>query len=207
MQQGEKKDTYITIKKTSRGDYRDRGSRFIAFASPVQSMEEIKALLEGYRKSYHDARHHCYAWMLGYERDQWRSNDDGEPSGTAGKPILGQINSSELTNILVVVIRYFGGTLLGTGGLINAYRSAAADAIKNAIITECTVRSFYSIRFPYEVMNDVMRIIKDEDIIQSDQIFGQQCSLKAGFRQSCRDRILARFSAISNLVTLYIETK
>ncbi len=201
------KDTYRTISKTSKGIFRDRGSRFIAIASPAHSADEIKVMIDGYRKTYHDARHHCYAWMLGYERLQWRSNDDGEPAGTAGKPILGQINSNELTNILIVVIRYFGGTLLGTSGLINAYRSAAADAIMNSEITVCTVRSFYRVRFPYEAMNNVMKIIKDEDIIQSDQVFEQDCILKAGIRQSRKDAILGRLKAIGNVTADFLETR
>jgi uncharacterized YigZ family protein len=199
-------DTYKTIRSATKGVFRDRGSRFIAIATPVSSQDEIKSLLEEYRKIYHDARHHCYAWMTGHERDNYRTNDDGEPSGTAGKPILGQINSNELTNILIVVIRYFGGTLLGTSGLINAYRNAAAEAIKNAEIAECTVNSYYRLKFQYSSMNDVMKIIKDEELIQSEQVFELNCSMKTGIRLSAAEHILKRFSAVENLVVEYIET-
>ncbi|HVN58887.1 MAG TPA: YigZ family protein [Bacteroidales bacterium] len=196
-------DKYRTIRKPSKGLFRDRGSRFIAIALPVASQALVKELLESYRKEYHDARHHCYAWIIGPGKEQWRINDDGEPSGTAGKPILGQINSNDLTNILIVVIRYFGGTLLGTSGLINAYRSAAADAIKNSEIVECTVNAYYTIKFPYAVLNDVMRIIKEEDLLQSDQLFELECSLKVGFRLSHKDRIIRRLSAVPGLAAWF----
>ena len=142
-------DSYKTIKSFSHGIFRDKGSRFIANAYPVADQEAVKPILDSLRKEFHDARHHCYAYMLGRERSVWRVNDDGEPSGTAGKPILGQINSFGLTNILIVVIRYFGGTLLGVPGLINAYRSAASEAIANAKIIKCTVQDYYEITFPY----------------------------------------------------------
>jgi uncharacterized YigZ family protein len=201
-----KPDTYKTITSVSKGIFRDRGSRFIAFATPVSSQEEIKTILEDYRKSYHDARHHCYAWMLGYERTSYRTNDDGEPSGTAGKPILGQINSRELTNILIVVIRYFGGTLLGTSGLINAYRNASAEALNNAVTVERTVNSYYRIKFPYSSMNDVMKLIKEEDLIQSEQVFELSCSMKIGVRQSLADDMIKRFSLIENIEAELIET-
>jgi uncharacterized YigZ family protein len=200
------KDTYLTISGSSKGLFKDRGSRFIAIASHVTTQDDIKELLDGYRKEYHDARHHCYAWVLGSDRALFRANDDGEPSGTAGKPILGQITSGELTNILVIVIRYFGGTLLGTSGLINAYRSAAADAIANAKITECTLRSFYRLKFPYTAMNDVMKIVKDEELLQSEQAFELDCSMKIGFRLSSADHILKRLSGVRNLHTEFIET-
>jgi uncharacterized YigZ family protein len=202
----ETSDTYKTISSSSKGIFRDRGSRFIGIAAPVTSQDEIKSLLEEHRKSYHDARHHCYAWMIGHERNNYRTNDDGEPSGTAGKPILGQINSKELTNILIVVIRYFGGTLLGTSGLINAYRSAAAEAINNTEIEERTVNSWYRLKFPYSSMNDVMKIIKDGDLDQSEQIFELNCSMKIGFRLSAAEHILSRFNAVENLFAEFIET-
>jgi uncharacterized YigZ family protein len=200
-------DTYRTIKEPSRGLFRDRGGKFIAIASPVSSLDQAKLILDGYRKEYHDARHHCYAWMLGYERNSWRSNDDGEPSGTAGKPILGQINSNELTDILIVVIRYFGGTLLGTSGLINAYRRASAEAIKNAEIIECTVKSFYLLKFPYSAMNEVMRVIKDENIVQSEQVFELACTMKVGLRLSAAEHILKRFEGVENISLDFLETR
>ena len=197
-------DTYKTIKSPSKGIFRDKGSRFLAYADPIASADQVKKLIEVYKKDYHDARHHCYAYMLGYDKSAWRSNDDGEPSGTAGKPILGQIKSHDLTNIIIVVIRYFGGTLLGVSGLINAYRSAAADAINNAEIIECIIRNYYRIKFRYESMNEVMKIIKDEDLIQSEQSFELECSLKVGFRISSGDHILGRFKAIQNLKVEFI---
>jgi uncharacterized YigZ family protein len=199
-------DTYKTIKATSKGIFRDKGSRFIAFASPVFSVDEVKPIIEVYRKEYHDARHHCYAYLIGHDKSIWRVNDDGEPSGTAGKPILGQINSHGLTNILIVVIRYFGGTLLGVSGLINAYRTAAAEAINNSEIIECTVREYYQIKFPYTSMNEVMKILKDENISQSGQVFEMNCSIKIGFRLSMKESILKRFSMIENLTFQYLET-
>jgi len=192
-------DTYKTILKRSTAVFRDRGSRFIAIADTVTSQEQVKEILEEHRKNYHDARHHCYAWMLGHERNQWRSNDDGEPSGTAGKPILGQINSAGLTNILVVVIRYFGGTLLGTSGLINAYRTAAGDAIANAEITTLTVKNTYLLSFPYAAMNDVMKIIKDEGLEQWDQDFSLECRIKVAVRFSVSDRVISRLSLVQDV--------
>ncbi len=152
--------TYLTIKALSSGIYKDKGSKFLAFAEPVTTLEEVKQKLESYRKQYHDARHVCYAYMLGAERLDYRQSDDGEPSGTAGKPILGQINSKGLTNVLVVVVRYFGGILLGTGGLIVAYRESAKMALESAEITERQVLVRKQIRFTHEQMNEVMRLIK-----------------------------------------------
>ena len=197
-------DTYKTISGLSGGVYRDKGSKFLSFAEPVKSTEEIKRLLDKYKKEYHDARHHCYAYMLGYDKSVWRANDDGEPSGTAGKPILGQINSNDLTNLIIIVVRYFGGTLLGVSGLINAYRSASADAISNSKIIECVVRDFYKLEFPYTVINDVMRIIKDENLIQSDQTFGLDCSIKVGLRISTSESLLARFKSVPDLKMKFI---
>lgn len=198
-------DTYRTIKTSSKGIFRDKGSRFLAFADPATSTDQVKKLIEEYRKEYHGARHHCFAYMLGYDKSAWRSNDDGEPSGTAGKPILGQINSNDLTNILIVVVRYFGGTLLGVSGLINAYRSSAADAIKNAEVIDCIVRDYYRVKFPYDSMNEVMKIIKDENLVQSEQSFELQCSLKVGFRISSKENLLSRFQHIQNLRMEFIE--
>jgi uncharacterized YigZ family protein len=200
------KDTYKTIESLSQGIYKEKGSRFIAFAVPVISIDETKLIIENYKKEYHDARHHCYAYMIGYERNAWRSNDDREPSGTAGKPILGQINSNELTNILIIVIRYFGGTLLGVSSLINAYKTAALKAIKNSKIIECTINDFYEIKFPYSSMNDVMKVLKDEKISQSKQVFELHCSIRIGFRHSAKEYVLKRLSLIENLTFIYLET-
>jgi len=158
-------DTYKTIKSLAEGLYKEKGSRFVAIAIPVSDQEAIKPILDKIRKEHHEARHHCYAYMIGHERTNWRVNDDGEPSGTGGRPILGQINSYGLTNLIIVVSRYFGGTLLGVSGLINAYRSAALSALQNADQVERTLQEYYEITYPYISMNDVMRILKDESIL------------------------------------------
>lgn len=199
-------DTYKTLKSPARGIFREKGSRFISFAVPVFSVEEVKPIIEAYKKEYHDGRHHCYAYIIGQNKNVWRVNDDGEPSGTAGKPILGQINSHGLTNIMIIVVRYFGGTLLGVSGLINAYRTAAAEAIKNSEIIDCTIKEYYLMKFPYSCMNEVMKILKDENIIQSDHVFEMACSIKISFRLSLKELILKRFSGIENLTLQYLET-
>lgn len=198
-------DVFYSIKAPSQGLYREKGSRFIAFAYPVTDTEEIKEIIDRIRKEHHDARHHCYAYMLGSDRLTWRINDDGEPSGTAGKPILGQINSAGLTDILIVVTRYFGGTLLGVSGLINAYKTAAADAIHNAVIAELTVQEHYELRFPYEAMNSVMKILKDEEVAQSDHLFDMVCSLKISFRASISDRIMARLKRAEGIEIIKMD--
>jgi len=198
-------DIYKTIKSFSQGIYKEKGSRFVAFAYPVSDLEEIKSIIEKTRKEHHDARHHCYAYMTGHERSVWRVNDDGEPSGTAGKPILGQINSFGLTNILIIVSRYFGGTLLGVSGLINAYRTAAMDAIKNSEIIERKVQLYYKITFPYISLNSVMKMLKEDDIGLSDQLFDLTCSVKINFRASDEDKILNRLSRIEGLDFNLIE--
>jgi uncharacterized YigZ family protein len=193
------KDEYRSIQAEATGLFKDRGSKFIAIARPVSSEDEIKDILENTRKQYHDARHHCFAYRLGTGDDRWRVNDDGEPSGTAGNPIMGQIRSYELTNILIIVVRYFGGTLLGTGGLINAYRSAARDALENAQIIKKTISCTYSLHFPYEAMNDVMRLIKEEKLEQSEQLFELECSMKVHFRASLEKRIQKKFGLVKKL--------
>jgi len=199
-------DTYLTLKARSAGLYKQQGSRFLSFAFPVSSTEEIKKILDEMRREYYDARHHCYAYMLRQDRSVWRVSDDGEPSGTAGKPILGQINSFGLTNILIVVIRYFGGKLLGVSGLINAYRTAAADAIRNGEIVESVIYDFYELKFPYPAMNEVMRIIKDEGLNQSGQRFEETCSVIIGVRISSRERITSLLNRIDNLVCTFLYT-
>ena len=156
-------DTYKTIVALSEGIYTEKRSKFIAIALPVRTVEEVKAHLETYQKKYYDARHVCYAYMLGHERKDFRANDNGAPSGTAGKPILGQINSNELTDILVIVVRYFGGIKLGTSGLIVAYKAAAAEAIAAATIVEKTVDEAVTFLFEYPFMKDVMRVVKEEE--------------------------------------------
>ncbi len=200
-------DTYKTIVSPARGIYKEKGSRFLSLALPVSDQDVIKPLLEKIRKEHHEARHHCYAYMLGYDRLVWRVNDDGEPSGTAGRPILGQINSFGLTNIVIVVSRYFGGTLLGVSGLINAYRTAAASAIENSEQTEKTVQDYYEITYPYISMNDVMKILKEENLGQSGQSFNLECNLKLNFRVSVREKIIHRLSRVEGLTLKFIETR
>lgn len=200
-------DTYKSIASESKGLFKDRGSRFIAIARPVSSQEEIKENLEALRKEYHDARHHCYAWVLTPDRQAWRVNDDGEPSGTAGRPILGQINSRELTNILVVVIRYFGGTLLGVSGLINAYRSAADQALTNARIIEKHLEENWLITFPYSAMNDVMKVLRDEGCVQKSLDYSaEECSAEIAFRMSQSERITGRLVKIGGLKLTWVKT-
>jgi len=199
-------DTYSTIVSEGQGLYKDRGSRFISLAIPIAGQEEIKQRLEDLRKEYHDARHHCYAWVLGPDRQTWRANDDGEPSGTAGRPILGQINSRELTDILIVVIRYFGGTLLGVSGLINAYRSAAEDAIANAQIIEKTVMQTFVISFPYLSMNDVMKVLKEEGCSQSAHSYGNECSIEISMKYSAAERITERLQKVDGLTARWLKT-
>jgi len=200
-------DIYKTIKSSSRGIYKEKGSRFTAFAFPITNQEEIKPIIDRLRKENHEDKHHCYAYMLGQARNIWRLNDDGEPSGTGGKPILGQINSYGLTNILIVVCRYFGGTLLGVTGLINAYKTAAQSAIKNSEIIEKTLQEYYRISFPYTSINDVMKILKEEITGQSEQRFDLYCSIKLNFRASSKEEILPRLSRIEGLKFEYIETR
>ena len=199
-------DIYKTITSSSQGIYKDKGSRFISIAIPVSDQEEIKPIIEKIKKEHHEARHHCYAYIIGQERLAWRVNDDGEPSGTAGRPILGQINSYGLTNIIIVVSRYFGGTLLGVSGLINAYRSAAASAIENTGIIEKTLQEYYEITYPYISMNDVMRILKEENVGQSEQSFDLECRILLNFRISFKEKILNRLSRIEGLTYRYLET-
>jgi len=195
-------DTYLTIKAFSQGLYKEKGSRFIAQAWPVTTEEEIKSILENIRKEHHSAKHHCFAWILGQNRQTYRVNDDGEPSGSAGKPMLGQINSRNLTNVLIVVVRYFGGKLLGVSGLINAYRSAAESALKDAEIIELHLEDSYELIFPYSVINDVMKVIKEEETGQSQQRFDLECRMTISFRISARERIL---NALSRIVGLKYE--
>ena len=165
------KNTFKTIAGRSEGQYKERGSKFLAFGFPVTDETTIKSIITSIRKEYHDARHHCYAWRIGHHPFRYRTYDDGEPSGTAGKPIYGQIVSNALTDVLIVVVRYFGGTLLGTGGLINAYRTAAAQMINNASIIEKQAGIICRLTFPYASLNGAMKILKDEGVIFTDQVY------------------------------------
>lgn len=186
-------DEFKTISATSEGYYTEKRSKFLAFAHHVENHDEIKLILAGYRKKYYDARHVCYAYMLGAERTDFRANDDGEPSSTAGKPILGQINSNELTDILIVVVRYYGGVNLGTSGLIVAYREAAADALAHVKMELRQVEEEVSYTFTYPQMNDVMRIVKDMTPRIISQTYDNTCVIRMAIRKSeaqqLRDRL------------------
>ena len=195
-------DTYKTLAAPSEGLYKEKGSKFLAFAYPVRTLDEVKAHLEQLRKDYFDARHHCYAYILGPNKDAWRANDDGEPSGTGGRPIHGQLLSADLTDTLIVVVRYFGGILLGASGLANAYKTAARDAIDHATIIEKTINVRYRLLFQYETMNDVMRILKEFDLKPENQHFELDCTLEADVRQSESVRFYDR---VSELRTVKIE--
>lgn len=190
-------DEFKTISNTSEGFYSEKRSKFLAFAHHVESLDEIKNLLADYRKKYYDARHVCYAYMLGADRTDFRANDDGEPSSTAGKPILGQINSNELTDILIVVVRYYGGVNLGTSGLIVAYREAAADAIAHADVITKQVEEIVTYDFPYVMMNDVMRIVKEMQPRIIEQIYDNNCQIKLSIRRSEADQLRSRLKKLS----------
>lgn len=192
-------DTYKTITEKAEGIYTEKRSKFIAIALPVRSVEEVKALLEEYQKKYYDARHVCYAYMLGPERKEFRANDNGEPSGTAGKPILGQINSNELTDILIIVVRYFGGIKLGTSGLIVAYKAAAAEALAAAEVVERTVDETTAFRFEYPLMNEVMRIVKEEGPEIVSQGYDNDCLMSLRIRRSLMPRLKARLEKVEGL--------
>ena len=190
-------DEYLTITdKTGEGYYNEKRSKFLAFAHHVDTTDDIKALLASYRKKYYDARHVCYAYMLGPERTEFRANDDGEPSSTAGKPILGQINSRELTNVLVVVVRYYGGVNLGTGGLIVAYREAAADALANAETVSRQVEEVIDYSFSYPAMNEVMRIVKELSPRIVSQTFDNTCQIRLAIRKSMAAQLRKRLDSI-----------
>ncbi|HRZ96773.1 MAG TPA: YigZ family protein [Paludibacter sp.] len=186
-------NSYKTITSKAEGIYREKGSKFLSFALPVSDKEEIHLILKEYRSRFFDARHVCYAWMLGPDRLDFRANDDGEPSGTAGRPILGQINSHDLTNVLIIVVRYFGGILLGTGGLITAYKQAASDAINNSEIVEKTVQVTLCIHFEYLLLNDVMRIVKETNAQILKQEFDNKCTVILSFPKNDELLIKARF--------------
>ena len=195
-------DTYRTITGTAEGYYTEKRSRFISYAIPVRTVEDVKAQRAKYRKDYYDARHVCWAYMLGPERKIFRANDDGEPSSTAGKPILGQINSNELTDILVIVIRYFGGIELGTSGLIVAYRTAAADAIAAATIEERTVDEDITVVFEYPYLNQIMRIVKEDGPTIVSQQFDMDCVMRLRIRKGEAERLRNRLQKVE---TAYLK--
>jgi uncharacterized YigZ family protein len=191
-------DEYKTITKTvGEGYYTEKRSKFLAFAHHVTNVDEVKEVVAEYRKKYYDARHVCYAYMLGAERTEFRANDDGEPSSTAGKPILGQINSNELTDILIVVVRYYGGVNLGTSGLIVAYREAAADAIAHATIEQRQVEEEVVYDFPYVMMNQVMKVVKDMNPRIIAQTYDNTCQIRLGIRKSLAEQLRSRLEKLS----------
>ena len=189
-------DTYRTISNPSEGIYTEKRSKFLAFAFPVCSVEDVKRLVAEHQKKYYDARHVCYAYMLGAQRTEFRANDNGEPSGTAGKPILGQINSNELTDILIVVVRYYGGVNLGTSGLIVAYREAAADAIAHATIETRQVEEIIKYSFAYPQMNDVMLIVKDMNPRIISQTYDNTCEIVLSIRKSEAEQLRNRLNSL-----------
>lgn len=178
------KDIYNSVKTVSEGQFKDKGSKFLAFIYPIADENDVKVILKDVKKQYHDARHHCYAYNIGMGNDRFRMNDDGEPSGTAGKPIYGQILSHDMSDILIVVVRYFGGILLGTSGLINAYKNAATDAIQNAEIIQKQVTCQLKLRFSYEQLNLVMRMVKEHKLQICKQDFTETCNLFLQVRKS-----------------------
>lgn len=192
-------DTYKTIQQKAEGLYKEKGSKFIAYAYPVTMEEEAKEIVQSLKKEYYDARHHCYAYRVGPKGEAFRMNDDGEPSSTAGRPIYGQLLSFDVTNLLVVVIRYFGGTKLGVSGLINAYQSATKDALENAEIVEKTVDACYEVKFGYHMLNDVMKVIKDEQPNIERQEFDNSCTIRLSIRQSRAAVLEAKLTNIDGL--------
>lgn len=190
-------DSYRTVTALSEGFYSEKRSKFYAFAHPVNDVEEIKLIIADYRKKYYDARHVCYAYVIGPDATEFRANDDGEPSSTAGKPILGQIHSAELTDILVVVVRYYGGVNLGTSGLIVAYRTAAADAIAHAKVETRLLETVVTYRFTYPMMNDVMRIVKEMQPRIVSQTFDNTCEIQLAIRESEAEQLRQRLAKLS----------
>ncbi len=190
-------DIYKTIEEQGEGIYTEKRSKFLAFAIPVTTAEEVKEWVEVYQKKYYDARHVCYAYRLGERGDKERANDNGEPSGTAGKPILGQIHSKELTNVLVIVVRYFGGVKLGTSGLIVAYRLAAAEALDAVPHIEKTINDEIQLRFPYPLLNDVLRIVKEEAPKVVEQVFDNECVVRLSMRLSRMPRLVERYEKLA----------
>jgi len=197
-------DTYFTIEKPAEGTFRDRGSKFIAFAYPINSDSEIKDILARLKADHPKANHHCWAMRLGLDRSVFRINDDGEPSGTAGRPILNALLSRNLTNVLVVVVRYFGGTLLGVPGLINAYRTATDEAIKTAVIIEKTVNDVYVVRFNYDKMNEIMRIIKDDALTILEQRFDNDCVVKIEIRKLRVNEVIGKLEKVEGVEVKFV---
>lgn len=199
------KDTFLTIAAATEGLYKDKGSKFMAFAYPVNNEEEVKTLVLHLKKEHHSARHHCYAYRLGNEGEHYRANDDGEPSGTAGKPILGQLLSHNLTNILVVVVRYFGGTLLGVSGLINAYKNSAIEAINQAEIIEKIVENSYLLEFEYPIQNSVMKVIKDHNLEIIKTAYDMNCKIEIAVRLNYEELVTGLLQKIDGVTIVKRE--
>jgi uncharacterized YigZ family protein len=196
-------DSYRTIEKPTEAIFRDRGSKFLAFAFPINTEADIKDILQKLKTGHSKANHHCWAMRLGIDRSVFRVNDDGEPSGTAGRPILNTLLSKDLTNIIVIVVRYFGGTLLGVPGLINAYKTATDDALNQAVVIQKTVNDVYTISFDYLLMNDVMRIIKEEGLAIITQNFDNNCSVQISIRKTQVNQALAKFNKLEGIKVKY----
>ncbi len=201
------KDTYKTIESPAQGIYKEKGSKFLSYCYPVKTGTEVKQHIESLKKEYFDARHHCYAYVLGYDKSAWRSNDDGEPSGTAGRPIYGQLQSFDLTNTLVVVVRYFGGIKLGVSGLINAYKSAARDAIEKSTIVERTINEIYRLEFPYSMINDAMKLLKDNGAQILETGFDFKAFITYKIRRNNALRLKSKCDAIYQFSLIYLSTE
>lgn len=199
-------DSYLTIANRSEGLYKEKGSKFIAIASAIYSEDEFKEFLNEVKKEYHDARHHCYAFKFGLTENEYRYNDDGEPNNSAGAPIYGQIQSFNVTNIAIIVVRYFGGTKLGVGGLITAYKEAAKDALQNAKIIERTVNNFYRIQFGYEIMSDVMNFIKQHQLDVTSQVLEEKGTIQFRIRQSGAKELIENLNKIKGLSVQFLKT-
>ncbi|SEN96944.1 uncharacterized protein, YigZ family [bacterium A37T11] len=200
-------DTYLTIEQEAEGQFKDKGSKFIAYASPINHEGQAKEFLNRIKAAHPKARHHCWALRLTPDRSIFRINDDGEPSGTAGRPILNALLSADLTNIMVVVVRYFGGTLLGVPGLINAYKTAAKAALEAATVVSRALTDFYRVEFAYDRMNDVMRLVKEEDLVTEKQSFESQCSLELGIRKSKLNVILGKLDKMEGVNVVFIASR
>ncbi len=199
-------DTYNIIARPAEGLYKEKGSKFISLAFSVNNEDEAKDAIAEIRKKYYDARHHCFAYMIGPDKSCFRSSDDGEPSGTAGKPILNQILSKDITNVCVVVIRYFGGIKLGVSGLINAYKTATRDALEQAGAIQKTVNNIYSLEFPYPLMNEVMRVMKEEQLEQMNPKFEMDCYLEFSTRRNESERVIEKISKIFGVKITFVNT-
>ncbi|NID11998.1 IMPACT family protein [Fibrivirga algicola] len=197
-------DTFRTLATPTTGEFRDRGSKFLAFAYPIRSEIDTRTYLDALRTQHPKAVHHCYAYRLGLDRNNYRANDDGEPGGSAGRPILNVLYSRELTNVLVVVVRYFGGTLLGVPGLINAYKTATVAALDEGVITEQTINETYRVRYPFEQMNDVMRLVKEQQLTVLKQDYDTACILEVEIRKSLVGTVLERLAKLEGISLTFV---